>query len=178
LLDSDQIAKKAAVVKMIVLDNDGVMTDGKVYINAAGVESKAFAIRDGFGVVMARRAGLSFGIITGLLSTIVETRARQLGIVEVHSGFQDKLEVMKGIIERNGLAPEQVAYMGDDMFDLPVMRYVGLGAAPADAHSVVVERADWVSSFNGGEGAVRDLIELILKEQGHWDWAMREFVKE
>ena len=175
MLDSVSITAKAARIKLIVLDNDGVMTDGKVYINNEGLESKAFAIRDGFAVIVARRVGIKFGIITGLLSKIVETRAAQLGITEVHQGFVDKLDRMKEIIERNGLLPEEVAYMGDDLFDLPVMRYVGLGAAPADAYPLVVEGADWVADGKGGEGAVRDLVELILKAQGQWDWVLKTF---
>jgi 3-deoxy-D-manno-octulosonate 8-phosphate phosphatase (KDO 8-P phosphatase) len=176
-MELDKLSGKAALIKMIVLDNDGVMTDGKVFISAQGIESKAFAIRDGFGVVMARQAGISFGIITGLLSPIVEMRARQLGILEVHQGFTDKLERMRDIVNRHELKPEEVAYMGDDMFDLPVMRYVGLGAAPADAHPLVAEGADWVSAYKGGEGAVRELIELILKARGQWDWALKTFVQ-
>jgi len=176
LLESDSLALKAARIKMIVLDNDGVLTDGKVYINNEGLESKAFAIRDGFAVVAARRVGIKFGIITGLLSRIVETRAAQLGISEVHQGFVDKLDRMKEIIERNGLLPEEVAYMGDDLFDIPVMRYVGLGAAPADAYPLVIESADWVASSKGGDGAVRDLVEFVLKTQGHWEWVLKTFV--
>jgi len=163
---------------MIVLDNDGVLTDGKVTINNEGVESKSYAIRDGFAVVVARRLGIKFGIITGLLSKIVETRAAQLGITEVHMGFVDKLDRMKEIIERNGLEPDEVAYMGDDLFDLPVMRYVGLGAAPADAYPLVAESADWVAENAGGAGAVRDLVELVLKSQGHWEWVLKTFANQ
>lgn len=176
--DAAQLLAKAERIKMIVLDNDGVLTDGRVYISAEGVEAKAFDIRDGFGVVLARRAGVSFAVITGLLTPIIEYRARQLGIEEVHQGFTDKLERMKEIIAALKLDPAEVAYMGDDLFDLPVMRFVGLGAAPADAHPLVAAGADWVSSCGGGRGAVRDLIELVLKARGQWEWALGAFVGE
>jgi len=160
---------------MIILDNDGVMTDGKVYINTQGAEAKAYPIRDGFGVVMARQAGVKLAIITGLLTPVVQTRAGQLGITELHKAFIDKLDCLKDILKRFDLTADEAAYMGDDLFDLPAIRYVGLGAAPADAHPFVIENADWVSPFRGGEGAVRDLIELVLKAQGRWEDIVRQY---
>lgn len=172
------IQQKASKIKLIVLDNDGVFTDGRLYVSNTGFESKAYDIRDGFGVVMARKLGIQFAIITGLLTPIVEYRARQLGIEELRHGFTNKLEQMKELIARFEVDPEEVAYMGDDIFDLPVMRYVGLGAAPADAYSMVLEQADWIADSPGGRGAVRDLIDLIVKARGEWDWVMKTFVGE
>ncbi len=175
---TNEVIQKASKVKLIVLDNDGVFTDGRVYVTNIGTESKAYDIRDGFGVVMARRLGIQFAIITGLLTPIVEYRAKQLGIEELRHGFMNKLDQMKEIIAKFELDPQQVAYMGDDIFDLPVMRYVGLGAAPADAYPLVKEGADWVSDCPGGHGAVRELIDLIVKARGEWDWVLSTFIGE
>jgi 3-deoxy-D-manno-octulosonate 8-phosphate phosphatase (KDO 8-P phosphatase) len=175
LPDQDAATTKASRIKLIVLDNDGVLTDGRLFVSDLGSETKAFHIRDGFGVIMGRHAGLKFAIITGLNTPIVQYRAKQLGIDDVRKGFVDKLTQMKGILSKNQLEPEEAAYMGDDLFDLPVMGYVGLGAAPADAHPLVIEHADWVSPTRGGHGAVRDLIEFILKARGDWDRMVREF---
>jgi len=124
---------------------------------------------------MARKLGIQFAIITGLLTPIVEYRAKQLGIEEMRQGFMDKLDRMKEIIDKFQLDPCEVAYMGDDLFDLPVMRYVGLGAAPGDAYPFVRENADWVSQYDGGHGAVRDLIELVVKSRGEWDWVIKTY---
>ena len=173
-----KVESRAAKIRMIVLDVDGVMTDGRSYINSDGVEVKAFDIRDGFGIVMARRAGLEFGIITGLMSPIVEHRAEQLRIDEVHEGFIDKDLVLKEIISRNNIDASEVAYMGDDLFDIPALKLAGLSAAPADARPEVIKEVDWVSSSDGGRGAVRELIEMIMKAKGIWDDNYRKYDKE
>jgi len=172
-----EVESRAAKIRMIVLDVDGVMTDGRSYVNSDGVEFKAFDIRDGFGIVMARRAGLEFGIITGLMSPIVERRAEQLRIDEVHEGFIDKDLVLKEIISRNNMDASEVAYMGDDLFDIPALKLAGLSAAPADARPEVIKEADWVSSSDGGRGAVRELIEMIMKAKGIWDDNYRKYDK-
>lgn len=173
-----EVIQKAGKIKLIVLDNDGVFTDGCVNVSNTGVEYKSYDIRDGFGVVMARRLGIQFAIITGLLTPIVEYRAKQLGIEELRQGFMNKLDQMKEIIEKFGFTPDQVAYMGDDLFDLPVMKYVGLGAAPKNAYPLVCEQADWVSQSPGGHGAVRELIDFIVQSRGEWDWVIKTFVGE
>jgi 3-deoxy-D-manno-octulosonate 8-phosphate phosphatase (KDO 8-P phosphatase) len=162
---------------MIVLDMDGVMTDGRVHLDAQGVESKAFFIRYGFGIFLARKVGIDFAIITGVTSPIVERRAAYLGIDEVHQGHVDKDATLKGIMERRALDRSQVAYIGDDLFDLPALRLAGLSAAPADAHPDVLAEVDWVSKYPGGRGAVRELIELVLKAGGRWDTAMQTYTQ-
>ncbi len=172
---SPEVIQKASRVKLIVLDNDGVFTDGCVYVTNTGVESKSYDIRDGFGVVMARKLGIEFAIITGLLTPIVEYRAKQLGIEELRQGFTNKLELIKEITAKFNLDPEEVAYMGDDLFDLPVIRYVGLGAAPGDAYPFVAQNADWVSTSKGGHGAVRELIDLVVQARGEWDSVLKTF---
>ena len=170
-----EVVRKASKIKLIVLDNDGVFTDGRVYVTNNGGESKAYDIRDGFGVVMARKLGIQFAIITGLLTPIVEYRAKQLGIEELRQGFTDKLDLMKELIAKYELDPEEVAYMGDDIFDLPVIKYVGFGAAPGDAYPLVKEGADWVSVNPGGRGAVRELIDFIVKARGEWDLVLKTY---
>lgn len=168
-MTTEELNKRASKIKMIILDVDGVMTDGRVYISADGVESKSFDIRDGFAVVFAKRHGLKFGIISGLKSPIVDRRAAQLGIEEVHAGFHDKKTELEDILRKHNLKEEQVAYMGDDLLDLPVIRRVGLSAAPADSRPEVIEKVHWVSNYPGGRGAVRELIELVMKSQGTWE---------
>ncbi len=160
---------------MIIMDVDGVMTDGTIFIDANGVETKGFNIRDGFGIVMARRAGIKFGIITGRMSSAVEFRAGDLKIEEVHQGFINKLEVLQGILERHNLDSTEVAYIGDDLFDLPVLNNVGFSAAPADAHELVRENVNFVSTFPGGRGAVREMIEVILKSRDLWNDAVKQY---
>ena len=175
VLQQDEIRCRASRIKLIVLDVDGVMTDARVCVNTQGVESKSFNIRDGFGMHMALHAGLKLGIITGVMSPIVEYRAKYFGITEVHQGFTDKDEVLKGIIARCGLEASQAAYIGDDLFDLPALRVAGLSAAPADAHPEVLKRVNWVSSCPGGQGAIRELMELILKSSGLWEEMMLKY---
>jgi 3-deoxy-D-manno-octulosonate 8-phosphate phosphatase (KDO 8-P phosphatase) len=172
-----ELEQRAAGIAMIVFDVDGVMTDGRTYIGSDGVETKAFDIRDGFSIVMARRAGLKFGLITGLMSPLVEIRAGRLGIEEVHQGFVDKDVVLQGIVARNNLTAEQVAYMGDDLFDIPAMRLAGLSAAPVDAAPEVREAADWIATQRGGRGAVREFIELVMKAKRVWEEAYKFYTK-
>lgn len=167
----------ALKVKMIILDVDGVMTDGRTFINTEGVESKAFDLRDGFGIVMARKAGIKFGIITGLASTIVKYRAEQLGIEEIRQNFLDKDIALEEIAKKHDLDYAEIAYMGDDLYDLPVIRLVGLSAAPSDAMQEVKETVDWVSSHKGGRGAVREFVELVMKAKGIWEDAVRRYSK-
>ena len=177
-MDNVLLQTKAAAVKLIVLDVDGVMTDGRTYIDENCIETKVFSYRDGFGIHLATRIGVRFAIITGKKSPIVDLRAEQLGIEEVHQGFENKGNVLKDIMARNGLGAEEVAYMGDDLFDIPAMRLAGLSAAPADAANEVKDFVHWVSACNGGCGAVRELIEMILRAKGKWEEARKLFTGE
>jgi len=176
-MDEQQLQAKAAEIKMIILDVDGVMTDGRTFVNEQRIEAKAFSYRDGFGIYMASKVGIKFGIITGRKSPIVELRAEQLGIEEVHQGFENKDVILEDILKRNGINYNEVAYMGDDLFDIPVMRVVGLSATPADGEDEVKAVTDWVAPRNGGHGAVRDFIELILKAKGIWEEAKQPFTE-
>lgn len=157
-----KILDKARRVKFLLLDVDGVMTDGTIYLDADGRETKAFNIYDGTGIHLIRKAGVQVGIITGRQSTIVEYRARELEISEVHQKILDKLKVYDALLRKYGLQDSEMAYMGDDVIDLPVLERVGLSVAVPNAHPDVKNRVDWVTQKAGGYGAVRELTDLLL----------------
>jgi 3-deoxy-D-manno-octulosonate 8-phosphate phosphatase (KDO 8-P phosphatase) len=165
----DPVTAKAATVKLLLFDVDGVMTDGSVLIHGDGTESKRFHIRDGIAMVWAQRAGLTVGLLSARHSLTTAKRAAQLGITLVHQGVASKIDTYDQIVGDMVLTDEQVGYMGDDIVDLAVLARVGLAAAPADATAEVRASADFVSAYRGGEGAVREFIELVLRAQGLWE---------
>ena len=170
------IQRKAAHIKLLLFDVDGVLTDGKILLHSDGTESKRFDIKDGTAIVWAQqRAGLSVGLLSARSSAATAQRAAQLGISLIHQGVPSKLDAYVEILRQQSIADADVAYMGDDVLDLPVLLRAGLSAAPADAAEEVRTRVDWVSAFNGGDGAARDLIELVLRAQGKWDRLMEEY---
>ena len=166
---------KASRVRLLLFDVDGVMTDGMVMMHADGSESKSFHIRDGAAIVWAQRAGLIVGLLSARTSGATAQRAAQLAIRTVSQGVTNKLAGYERIIQDAGVTDEDVAFMGDDLLDIPVLRRVGLSAAPADAALEVRERVDWVSPSGGGRGAVRDLIELVLRAQERWDGIVQQY---
>jgi 3-deoxy-D-manno-octulosonate 8-phosphate phosphatase (KDO 8-P phosphatase) len=158
---------RARNVKMVLMDVDGTLTDGGIFIMPeTGEEVRAYNVRDGQGMMLAKAAGLKTGIITGKTSRSVAIRAERLMMDEVHQGVLDKKRVLDDILARHGLRPEDAAYIGDDIGDLDVMRCVGLAAAVADAHPLVRQCAHLVCALPGGRGAVRELVELILEAKG------------
>ena len=159
-------------------DVDGVLTTGGIVFDNQGIETKEFHIRDGLGIRLWHRAGFRFGILTARTSHIVRLRAVELGIEIVRQGFEDKLPVAQQIIAQQGFQPEQVCYIGDDLTDLPVMRRVGLGVAVADAAPEVRTAAQWVTEAPGGRGAVRELIETLLKAKNRWDDLIRKYLEQ
>jgi 3-deoxy-D-manno-octulosonate 8-phosphate phosphatase (KDO 8-P phosphatase) len=159
---------KATRIKLLLFDVDGVLTDGTVIVHSDGTESKTFGIRDGIGMVWAQRAGLKVGLLSARMSATTPHRAAQLGITIIQQGVANKLEGYERIITDLGIGDEAVAYMGDDIVDLGVLARVGFAAAPADAVREVKKQVDWVSAHPGGRGAVRELIELILRAQQRW----------
>jgi len=161
--------ERARRVTLVLMDVDGTLTDGTILVMPDGEELKSYHVRDGLGILLARMAGLEFGIITGKTSKALEKRAARLRITELHQGAVDKPKVLAGILERWRLEPEAVAYIGDDFGDLAVMKAVGLAAAVADAPEEVRAHCQFVCRRPGGKGAVRELIEFILKAQGKWD---------
>jgi 3-deoxy-D-manno-octulosonate 8-phosphate phosphatase (KDO 8-P phosphatase) len=163
------VQKKASRVRLLLFDVDGVLTDGVVVMHADGSESKGFHIRDGAAIVWAQGAGLTVGLLSARTSGATAHRAAQLAVRIVAQGVKSKLKTYEQIVHDAGLDDSAVAYMGDDLLDLPVLARAGLSAAPADAAPEVRERVDWVSSSGGGRGAVRELIEMVLRAQQRWD---------
>lgn len=156
-------------IQLLLLDVDGVMTDGSIIYDASGLETKRFNVRDGHGIKMLQRYGVQVGIITGRVSVVVDIRAKELGIALVYQGSLKKLESYEDVKLKTGLADSQIAYMGDDIIDVPVMRLAGFAAAPRDALPEVCAVAQYTASARGGRGAVREVCDLILKGRGHWD---------
>lgn len=156
-------------IRFVLSDVDGVLTDGGIVFDNQGIESKRFFVRDGLGIALWHRAGYQYGLLTARTSHIVKVRADELGIDMVRQGFEDKLPVAIEMIEQLGLTAEQVCYIGDDLPDLPVIQLVGLGVAVADASPEVRQSADYVTKTNGGQGAIREIVEMILKSQRRWD---------
>ncbi|RMF87128.1 MAG: phenylphosphate carboxylase subunit delta, partial [Nitrospirae bacterium] len=159
------------------LDVDGVLTDGRIVYDSAGAEAKAFHVRDGQRIKLAIRHGLAFGIITGRSSEVVRRRAAELGIAHVHQGAKRKLPVLEALLGETGLDPEAVAYVGDDIVDLPVMRRVGWAVAVADAPEAVRAHAHWVTRSPGGRGAVAEVVERILEAKGLWQEILEEYLR-
>lgn len=160
---------KAKDVKLVILDVDGVMTDGRIVIDDNGVESRHFDIKDGLGVVALQMLGIEVAIITSKKSTAVKCRADELKIKRYHEGIRKKSEPYEAIVQEMGIGDEQVCYVGDDLMDLGLMRRVGFPVAVADAVEDVRRVAAYVTEAPGGHGAVREVAELILKTQGKWD---------
>ncbi len=160
------ILVKAKKIKLLLLDVDGVLTDGSIILDSAGTEIKAFHVRDGHGIKMAQRAGITIGIITGRRSEVVNIRARELGIDEVHQGALEKIGVFDSILAKYGLRDDEAAYIGDDVVDLDIFRRAGLSAAVADCDPSVKGSVHMVTKAPGGRGAVREVINLILAAQG------------
>ncbi len=165
-----------ADIKLLVLDVDGVLTDGTITINADGSESKSFNSLDGHGMRMWQRAGLKIALLSGRTSEPTNHRAEQLNIEYVFQDCHDKLPVLKKLLEQLSLEPQQVAFIGDDVPDLPVLRYVGFAAAVANAVEEVKNCADYVTNLPGGRGAVREVIEYILKKSGKWQELMKKYL--
>jgi 3-deoxy-D-manno-octulosonate 8-phosphate phosphatase (KDO 8-P phosphatase) len=175
---SSAFDEKARRIRLLLLDVDGVLTDGVVIVNGDGSESKRFGIRDGIALVWAQRVGLRVGLLSARSSATTPVRAAQLGITLVHQGVVSKAVAYERILADAGLTDADVAYMGDDIVDLAVLSKVGLSAAPADAVAEVRARVDWTSAAGGGYGAVRELVEALLKAQGHWDAIVSGYLTE
>ena len=177
MLEKD-IQERAENIELLLLDVDGVLTDGRLIMGTDGSEAKAFHARDGLGIRLAQRGGIMIGLISGRESSVVSDRAEELYITEVHQRVFDKLERFNEILDRLNLTPDKVCFMGDDLVDLPVMRVVGLSAAPADALPEVLEDADYVAKKNGGAGCVREIVDLLLKARGKWESVTARFAEE
>ncbi|MBC8876840.1 MAG: HAD hydrolase family protein [Planctomycetes bacterium] len=169
------IEDRCRKIELIFSDVDGVLTDGGVLYDNQGIEIKKFYIRDGLGIRLWQKAGFKFGVLTARTSHIVKLRAAELNIEIVRQGFEDKLPVAKEAITELELSPDQVCFIGDDLTDLPVMQYVGVGIAVADAAAEVRDAADYVTNSPGGRGAVREVAELLLKSKNRWEDLIRGY---
>jgi 3-deoxy-D-manno-octulosonate 8-phosphate phosphatase (KDO 8-P phosphatase) len=167
---------RAADIRLIVSDVDGVWTDGKIIYVGERSESKQFNVRDGLGVKLAQKAGIVVALITSRRSPALERRARELGIVELHQGAVNKLAEMEVVAKKLGVTPGEILYAGDDLPDLAPMSRCAISAAPADAAPEVLAAATWKLAAGGGAGAFRELVERLLRERGDWEAVLREFI--
>lgn len=162
------IKEKLRKVKLLILDVDGVMTDGRIIMDNEGCEMKNFDVRDGHGLKIIQRYGIKVALLTGRQSKVVEHRARDLEIEDVYQGAFNKKDVFEKILEKHKLSAGAAAFMGDDIVDIPVLKRVGFSAAVADALDVVKKSVDYITKNRGGHGAVREICEMILQAQGKW----------
>lgn len=163
------LEQRCQPIELILSDVDGVLTDGRVIYNNQGIETKSFYIRDGMGIKLWQKAGYRFGVLTQRSSQVVKLRSAELDIAIVRQGAQDKLATLGELLDDLGLTMEQACYIGDDLPDLPAVRAVGLGVAVADACPELHDAAAYVTQTPGGFGAVRETVEMILKQQGRWE---------
>jgi len=171
------VVEKAKKLKLLILDVDGVLTDGKLFFDNDGNEYKSFHAQDGHGIKLLRQTGVEVAVISGRKSKSVELRMKNLGIVHVYQGHENKIAAFNEIIEKLGITPEQAAHVGDDVIDLPVMIRVGLAIAVNDANFAVRQRADWCTTLPGGQGAVREVCDFIMQAQGSYDQVLNTYLK-
>jgi 3-deoxy-D-manno-octulosonate 8-phosphate phosphatase (KDO 8-P phosphatase) len=169
--------EKAKKLKLLILDVDGVLTDGKLFFDNEGNEYKSFHARDGHGIKLLRQTGVEVAVISGRKSNSVALRMKSLGIDHVYQGHENKRAAFYEILEKTGITEEQAAHVGDDLLDLPIMTRVGLAVAVADANFAVKQRADWCTTLPGGCGAVREVCDFIMQAQGHFDEIVNAYLK-
>jgi len=163
-------------IKLLLLDVDGVLTNGCIIYNDNGAETKLFNVKDGLGIKLLMEAGIKVGIVTGRTSKALYHRCTNLGVSLIFDGVHEKTSVLELVSEQTGLLADEIAFVGDDLLDLPLLRRVGLSIAVADAHETVIENADMITSAKGGAGAVREICEAILKAQGLWNKIFKRYL--
>ncbi|MFI3135709.1 MAG: 3-deoxy-manno-octulosonate-8-phosphatase KdsC [Methylococcaceae bacterium] len=173
---SDLLRARAKKLRLLILDVDGVLTDGKLFFDAQGVEYKSFHARDGHGIKLLQQSGVKVAVISGRNSAVVALRMQSLGVELVYQGHENKVAAFNEILQRLALEPEQVAHVGDDVLDLPLMVRVGLAIAVQDAHFTVKKHAHWCTQLPGGNGAVREVCDLIMQAQGSFDAAVNRYL--
>ncbi|MGQ9659591.1 MAG: 3-deoxy-manno-octulosonate-8-phosphatase KdsC [Thermochromatium sp.] len=171
-----ELRKRASRIRLVIFDVDGVLTDGSLYLGDDGQEYKAFNARDGHGLVLLQESGIRLAVITGRTSNVVRMRMESLGISDIFQGYRHKLPAYEQLKRRHGLADDQIAYVGDDIVDLPVMHRVGLAIAVADADPRVRALAHWCTTAPGGRGAAREVCELVLEAQGRLEALLASYV--
>ena len=175
--DLSQLERRASRIKLLLMDCDGVLTDGRLWLTEEGDDQKSFNTRDGLGLSLLHREGLRSGIISGRNSRAVTRRAQELGIEFVRQGDPDKIEAFQQILQQAGVDENEVAFIGDDLNDIPIMQRAELAVAVADAAVETLSVAHYVTQARGGQGAVREVIELILKSQGRWSDLIDNYLK-
>ena len=169
--------EKAKKLKLLILDVDGVLTDGKLFFDNQGNEYKSFHARDGHGIKLLRQTGVEVAVVSGRKSNSVALRMKNLGIEHVYQGHENKQAAFNEILEKIDITPEQAAHVGDDLLDLPIMIRVGLAIAVSDANFAVKQRADWCTTLPGGHGAVREVCDFIMQAQGRFDEVLNFYLK-
>lgn len=172
---SAAVRRKAEKISLLLLDVDGVLTDGRIIIDENGVETKHFDVRDGQGLSLLMLAGIGVGLISGRSSNIVRYRARELGIQLVYQGVRNKAGIYDKVKLKAGLEDDQIAYVGDDIIDLPILQRAGLAVGVKNCWPELRPLVDYVTEASGGRGAVREIAELLLKVQGKWEGVTRHF---
>ena len=175
-MNMEQLNETARRIELVIFDVDGVLTDGSLFIGDDGQEYKAFNSKDGHGIRMLQECGIRAAILTGRQSEVVKHRTRDLGIELVMQGYRDKRPAFEALLKETSLTPEVIAYVGDDVVDLPVMKQVGLAIAVADAHPMVLEHADWITRAAGGRGAARDVCEFLIQARGMLDEKLASYL--
>ncbi|MGZ8213905.1 MAG: 3-deoxy-manno-octulosonate-8-phosphatase KdsC [Methylosarcina sp.] len=171
------VIEKAKKIKLLILDVDGVLTDGKLFFDNQGNEYKSFHVRDGFGLKLLQMTGVEVAVISGRKSTSVDLRMKNLDIEHVYQGHENKQAAFEEIIGKMNVTPDQVAFVGDDLVDLLIMSRVGLAVTVDDANFAVKQRADWCTRMPGGQGAVREVCDLIMQAQGHFEGLVTTYLK-
>jgi 3-deoxy-D-manno-octulosonate 8-phosphate phosphatase (KDO 8-P phosphatase) len=169
------LPNKLKDIQLLLLDVDGVLTDGSIIYSGEDSETKVFNVKDGFGLKLVMAAGIKVGLVTGRTSRALHRRCRDLGIRYIYDGVQQKAPLLDKIITETGVAAANTAFIGDDLPDLPLMRRIGLSIAVADAHEVVRDYSDWITSAPGGRGAVREVCDALLKARGDWEKMMEHY---
>ena len=174
----EHLAQKASKIKLMILDVDGVLTNNMLIYSDDGVEHKAFNTRDGHGMVLLQKSQVDIGIITGRKSQLVTHRMNDLKVKHVYQGVPDKLPTFLKLVEELGLQLDEIAYIGDDILDLPILMRIGLAITPADGEAEVKSRVDYISPYKGGQGCVREACEIIMRSQNSWQQHMDFFLRD
>jgi len=171
----DSLLRKAKKIRLLLLDVDGILTDGRILYNEKGQEIKWFHVQDGQGIRWLLREGIEVGFLSGRSSRAVEMRAEELGVSFLFQGIKDKTKIFEKLLQKTKLDPEQVSFMGDDFMDLPLLKKVGLSISVSNGHPLVQKKVDYVTRAAGGLGAVREVSELIFRAQGKWESILRDY---
>ncbi|HKP85951.1 MAG TPA: HAD family hydrolase [Blastocatellia bacterium] len=174
----DDITERARKIKILIMDCDGVLTDGRIIMLPQGDETKAFDVKDGHAIVMLQRAGVKAAIISGRKSSVVRERAKELGVTHLYEMAWVKTEPYEKILAEEGLADQEACYVGDDVIDIPLLRRAGLAVTVADGVEEAKQYSHLVTKRAGGRGAVREVVELILKAQNKWQEALAHYIKD